>query len=90
MVLLFIIIIIASVWIAIAHIKALEKNSEKFREKAGGKPFCPFCGCTDLSANSRGFSMITGSIGSKDVYVTCLKCGQRWKAGEYGFLYKDE
>ena len=89
----FVIVIIAviwfSVWAALASSKALEKNSEKFRQKAEGKPFCPFCGCTELSANNRGFSMVSGTIGSKDVYVTCLKCGNRWKAGRYRHLYKD-
>lgn len=89
----FVIVIITvicfSVWAALASSKAIEKNSEKFRQKADGKPFCPICGYTGLSANNRGFSMVTGTIGSKDVYVTCLKCGHRWKAGQYGHLYKD-
>ena len=82
-------VIIFSIWAGIASGNAIEKNSEKFREKANGQPFCPFCGCTSLSANNRGFSMVTGTIGSKDVYITCLKCGNRWKAGQYGYLYKE-
>ena len=85
----FIIVIIFAIWAAIASDKAIRQNAEKHREKAEGKPFCPFCGCTELSANNRGFSMVTGSIGSKDVYVTCIKCGNRWKAGRYRYLYKD-
>ena len=89
----FVIVIIAticfSVWAALASSKTIERNSEKFRQKADGKPFCPICGCTDLSANNKGFSMVTGTIGSKDVYITCIKCGHRWKAGQYRHLYKD-
>ena len=67
----------------------LHDKTLQYRKQAEGKPFCPNCGCTDLSANNRGFSMVTGTIGSKDVYVTCIKCGHRWKAGQYNYLYKD-
>lgn len=43
---------------------------------------CPKCGCTHLSANKKGFSYWTGAIGSQKVYITCLRCGHRWKAGD--------
>lgn len=43
---------------------------------------CPKCGCTQLSANKKGFSYWTGAIGSQKVYITCLRCGHRWKAGD--------
>lgn len=43
---------------------------------------CPECGCTQLSANKKGFSYWTGAIGSQKVYITCLRCGHRWKAGD--------
>ena len=90
---IYIIIIIVSVSLAVYWtIKAQNKLHDKtsdYRKKAGDKPFCPVCGSTDLSANNRGFSMVTGTIGSKDVYITCIKCGHRWKAGQYNYLYKD-
>lgn len=89
--LLFIIILILwTVWLIPRVNKAQEKArryTSGHRERANGKPFCPKCGSTDLSANNRGYSMITGTIGSKDVYITCIKCGHRWKAGDYNFLY---
>lgn len=66
------------------------KDTSEYRANAKGKIFCPNCGCTDLSAHNRGYSTFTGSVGSKDVYITCLKCGHRWKAGNYNYLYKDE
>ena len=75
-------------WLNSARDELHDKTSD-YRKEANGKPFCPNCGCTDLSANNRGFSMVTGTIGSKDVYVTCIKCGHRWKAGQYNYLYKD-
>lgn len=76
-------------WLKSAQ-KDLYNETSEYRKNAEGKPFCPNCGCTELSSNNRGFSMVTGTVGSKDVYVTCLKCGHRWKAGQYGYLYKDK
>ena len=75
------------IWLACKQTKKEEENAPKFREQANGKPFCPNCGCTELSANNRGYSMVTGTIGSKDVYITCLKCGHRWIAGQYRRFY---
>lgn len=51
-------------------------------KKANDKISCPKCGCTQLSANKKGFSYWTGAIGSQKVYITCLRCGHRWKAGD--------
>lgn len=91
---LLILFIIAVVFLAIWVPPLAEKEKERelnytaeYRKKANGQPFCPKCGCTSLSANKKGYSMVTGTIGSKDVYVTCLKCGHRWKAGDYNYLY---
>lgn len=91
-----IIILIILVFLLVLSIKYINKSSKELHDKtsdyrrlANGKPFCPNCGSIDLSANNKGFSMVTGTIGSKDVYVTCIKCGHRWKAGQYNYLYKD-
>ena len=58
---------------------------------------CPYCGSTQLHSEQKGFSggkalagavavggigLLAGTIGSKDVMVTCLKCGKKVKAGE--------
>lgn len=56
---------------------------------------CPRCGSPSLSANKKGFGMgkavvgtlafgviggvLAGSIGSKKIEVTCLKCGKKFK-----------
>lgn len=42
---------------------------------------CPRCKSTQISANKKGFSFMTGLIGSQSVFITCLHCGKRWKAG---------
>ena len=43
---------------------------------------CPKCGSTEYHAGSRGFSLVTGFIGSGKTVLTCLKCGHRWKPGK--------
>ena len=58
---------------------------------------CPKCRSKELHAEQKGFSggkalagaltvggigLLAGTIGSKDVNITCLKCGNRFKAGE--------
>jgi ribosomal protein S27E len=57
---------------------------------------CPKCGSTQLSADKKGFGLgkaiggglllgpvglLGGLVGSKKVMITCLKCGNQWKAG---------
>lgn len=58
---------------------------------------CPKCHSKELHANNKGFSggkaltvailtggigLLAGTIGSKDILITCLKCGNKFKAGE--------
>lgn len=58
---------------------------------------CPKCGSRNLHASEKGFSvtktvaggvlfgrvgLLAGTLGSKDVIVTCLGCGKKFKAGE--------
>jgi len=58
---------------------------------------CPKCGSNQLTANQKGFSggkalagavltggigLLAGTIGSKDVIITCLSCGKQFKPGE--------
>lgn len=58
---------------------------------------CPKCLSTQLHSQHKGFSggkalagavltggigLLAGTIGSKDIQVTCLKCGNKFKAGE--------
>lgn len=59
---------------------------------------CPKCGSSQLTSNKKGFSggkavagavltggigILAGTIGSGKVVITCLKCGYKFKAGEY-------
>ena len=58
---------------------------------------CPRCLSRELHAEHKGFSggkalagaivtggigLLAGTIGSKDTQITCLKCGNKFKAGE--------
>ena len=58
---------------------------------------CPYCGSKELHAEQKGFSggkaaagavllggvgLLAGTIGSKEVMITCLKCGNTFKAGQ--------
>ena len=58
---------------------------------------CPKCRSKELHSQHKGFSggkalagavltggigLLAGTIGSKDVQITCLKCGNQFKAGE--------
>ena len=58
---------------------------------------CPKCGSRELHAEHKGFSggkaltgallvggigLLAGTIGSKDTQITCLKCANKFKAGE--------
>lgn len=58
---------------------------------------CPRCNSRELHAEHKGFSggkalvgavtvgglgLLAGTIGSRDTQITCLKCGNRFKAGE--------
>ena len=58
---------------------------------------CPKCNSRELHAEHNGFSggkaltgallvggigLLAGTIGSKDLQITCLKCGNKFKAGE--------
>lgn len=45
------------------------------------KVTCPKCGSTDISSGTRGFSIVTGFVGSGSPRNVCLKCGYKWKPG---------
>ena len=40
---------------------------------------CPKCGSTAITTGQRGFSIISGFIGSGSTVNRCGKCGYKWK-----------
>ena len=45
----------------------------------GGTVLCPKCGSNEVSTGQRGFSLITGFIGSGKTMNFCQACGYKWK-----------
>lgn len=43
------------------------------------KIYCPKCGSTAIATTNRGFSLLTGFIGSGKPVNVCQNCGTRWK-----------
>lgn len=78
--------------------KKEEKQELKERIKQMDKEgivYCPKCYSTDITANKKGFSLgkaaagsliaggvLLGAVGKNKIEVTCLKCGNKWKAGK--------
>ena len=49
------------------------------RQSQSNLPHCPKCGSTAISTVNRGFSIVTGFIGSGSPRNVCQKCGYKWK-----------
>lgn len=78
--------------------KKKDDRKERISElEKTGQVYCPKCLSTNIAANPKGFNfvrgaigaaigldvgLIAGSIGSKKIICTCLKCGHQWKAGK--------
>lgn len=50
----------------------IQENKEK------GIPACPNCGSTAIEAVNRGFSLLTGFVGSGKTLNYCKNCGHKW------------
>ena len=42
---------------------------------------CPKCGSTAITSGQRGYSLLTGFIGSSKTVNRCANCGYKWKPG---------
>lgn len=40
---------------------------------------CPKCGSTSITAGQRGYSLLTGFVGSGKTVNRCANCGHKWK-----------
>lgn len=61
-------------------IQRKEIAERQAREKANQNvPRCPKCGSTAITAGQRGFSLLTGFIGSGNTVNRCSNCGHKWK-----------
>lgn len=55
------------------------KASTAQQEMYDSKPHCPKCGSTAIGNTNRGFSLVTGFIGSGSPRNVCQNCGYKWK-----------
>lgn len=57
------------------------ERDERFTRKTQEKniPKCPKCGSTAIEATQRGYSLLTGFIGSGKTMNYCKNCGHKWK-----------
>lgn len=56
------------------------QEAEEERKKADeSKPRCPKCGSTSITAGQKGYSILTGFLGSNKTVNRCSNCGHTWK-----------
>lgn len=56
-----------------------EKNENLNKRSAtGGTIVCPHCGSTAISTGARGYSIVSGFIGSGKTVNRCAHCGWKW------------
>jgi DNA-directed RNA polymerase subunit RPC12/RpoP len=56
------------------------------KRKFGNVPICPKCGSTSVTTSHRGYSLLTGFIGSGKPMNVCQMCGHKFKPGETKWL----
>lgn len=44
-------------------------------------PKCPKCGSTAITTGQKGYSLLTGFLGSNKTVNRCANCGHTWKPG---------
>lgn len=59
--------------------KQMQTARSLARKQQSNLPHCPKCGSTSISTVNRGFSIVTGFIGSGSPRNVCQKCGYKWK-----------
>lgn len=57
-----------------------QKEAEKkARQDAINNPKCPRCGSTAIDSANRGYSLLSGFLGSGKTMNYCKNCGYKWK-----------
>lgn len=63
--------------------KQKEQQNNIQRQQVSKQITCPRCGSTNITTGSRGFSLVTGFIGSGKTVNRCASCGYKWKPGSF-------
>lgn len=61
--------------------KSIPKNA-KASKQPSNIPKCPKCGSTAITAGQRGYTLLTGFLGSNKTVNRCSNCGHTWKPGK--------
>lgn len=56
-----------------------ETRTQQYFNIANAPIHCPRCGSKQISTGQRGFSIVTGFIGSNKTVNRCANCGYSWK-----------
>lgn len=59
--------------------EAMDKYAGTISSSDSNKVKCPKCGSTSITAGQRGYSLLTGFIGSGKTVNRCANCGYKWK-----------
>lgn len=59
--------------------EAMSKYAGTITSNDSNQVKCPKCGSTSITAGQRGYSLLTGFIGSGKTVNRCANCGHRWK-----------
>ena len=65
--------------VKLSQFKNQIQQQENSRAQAASAVKCPRCGSTNITAGQRGYSLLTGFIGSGRTVNRCANCGHKWK-----------
>lgn len=57
-------------------------NAKRAEYRAKGIPTCPKCGSPSIATINRGYSLVSGFIGSGKPVNVCQICGHKWQIGK--------
>lgn len=63
----------------ISQFKTQVQQQDSIKKQSSNTIKCPKCGSTNITAGQRGYSLLTGFIGSGNTVNRCAKCGHKWK-----------
>lgn len=59
-----------------------ELSAKRAEYRSKGIPSCPKCGSPSIATINRGYSMVSGFIGSGKPVNVCQMCGYKWQIGK--------
>lgn len=62
-----------------SQFKAQLQQQESKAPQPSNTVHCPRCGSTNITAGQRGYSLLTGFVGSGSTVNRCANCGHKWK-----------